>query len=1285
MMKKRFYLLVFTMLCTLLCYGDNLATGEYAVLGDGSPAMIGQPTRDHLFVRGDYNDTGYMRTYDNVVSFKSGAVQTVWFWLDDDQIYTNESVQALTPIALNSGETEFYNEVTYNSFQCDIYVPQQISLISSEDEEGEEILFERGDRMPSTSNISWHEKDGKTIDGVEYRVYSIVCSSNNGFGCHLSSKNAKAYRDFYAENQRPRMKDDAAVFGLFMQNKNQAIQQGQFADIIIANVEFGLREPVRDGWEPNDYRFIYGTGGNNETQRFQLYNRVALYGSNGIANILATSISLDRNSANLNVGEALQLDATVLPVNTTNKTVTWSTSNSSVATVDNNGVVTAKSAGSATITAKTSDGTNLRASCNLTVTQRILATSISLNNSNAGMIEGENMQLTATVLPSNTTNKTVTWSTSNSSVATVDNNGVVTAKSPGTAIIIAATTDGSNLAATCVVTVTQRILATSITLNKKSAMLTAGETLKLFATVQPINATNRAVTWSTGNSSIATVNSNGLVTAISPGTVLITATTADGTYLRANCTLTVKEPDVMASSITLDQSNTRLTEGETLQLTATVLPENTTNKSVTWATSNSNVATVSNSGLVTAVAPGIATITATTADGTNLSATCSLTIYPQVVLANSITLNQSNAEVTEGETLQLTANVLPANATNKTVTWTTSNSTIATVDDNGLVTTKKPGTVTITATTTDGSNLSANCVITVNKQIILARYIALNKASAELTVGETLQLTATILPSNTTDKTITWSTSNATVATVDGNGLVTTIGPGSATITATTADGSNLSANCQLTVKLMAQSISLNESSAEMAKGTTLQLTATVLPDNASNKAVTWTSSDPTIASVDDNGLVTAIAHGTATITAMTEDGSDLTASCVVTVLADLSDYDNYLSLNDTSVFCGETIIIPVKMTNAESIVSFQTDIFLPEGLEIVQEDGDYLIDPSDRMTRTHSIMCDDVANGAIRVLCYSSNYKPFTGNSDDDLFYITVKVADDAQGDYTISLKNTLLTNSDFEEIAAPDVAANVHVKAYLLGDANASGTVTVTDVVVTSMYVLEKDPQPFVFTAADVNGDNNITVTDVSRIAWMVLNPTQNAPRRAPVLWNNGDRMSGEAITIAAGETRRVSIMLDNEMDYAAFQLDLNLPDGLTASNIQLSGRASSHAFDVNTLQSGDIRALCYSPAMAAINGHEGTLLTFDVAATSSVSGDITVDGIELVTTDCQTVKLDAFTIGVNTATSMSELNSTKAVARIDYFDVAGRQLDQPTSGINIVVTTYTDGTHSTTKIYK
>ena len=263
--------------------------------------------------------------------------------------------------------------------------------------------------------------------------------------------------------------------------------------------------------------------------------------------------------------------------------------------------------------------------------------------------------------------------------------------------------------------------------------------------------------------------------------------------------------------------------------------------------------------------------------------------------------------------------------------------------------------------------------------------------------------------------------------------------------------------------------------------------------------------------------------------------------------------------------------------------------------------------------------------------------------------------------------------------------MAANVNVKAYLLGDANNSGTVTITDVVVTAQYVLEMNPNPFIFEAADVNFDNYITVADVSRIAWMVLNPTLGAPRRAPALWNNGDRMSGEGVTLVAGETRTVSIMLDNEMDYSAFQLDLSLPEGLTASNFRLTDRAGNHAFDVNTLTNGKTRALCYSPALTAIRGNEGAVLTFDVTATSAIDDFINVDGIELVTTDCQTVRLDAFAIGVNSATSVHEIAGGKAVARVDYFNLAGQQIDRPESGVTLVVTTYTDGTRSTTKIMK
>ena len=479
-------------------------------------------------------------------------------------------------------------------------------------------------------------------------------------------------------------------------------------------------------------------------------------------------------------------------------------------------------------------------------------------------------------------------------------------------------------------------------------------------------------------------------------------------------------------------------------------------------------------------------------------------------------------------------------------------------------------------------------------------------------------------------------------------------------------------------LEVIAKSISLNETSVVIGNNGMIQLTASIQPSNITKNEVIWSSSNSNIARVSATGLVTAIVPGTVTITAMTTDGSYLSSSCLVTVS------DNYMSMTDISASQGDIIVMAVKMFNTASISSFQTDIFLPVGLELLKEDGEYIIDPSERMTRTHSIMSSDVASGAIRVLCYSSNNKPFTGESGDELFYITVKVADDAEGDYRIELKNTLLTNTDFVDLPTPDVAAHVNVY-FLQGDANNNGAVTVGDVVATAQYVLEQNPQPFNFEAADVNEDNYITVADVARIAWMVLNPTAYAPMRAPALWCNGDRMSGESISLMPGETRRVSIMLDNEMDYSAFQLDLNLPEGLMASNFNLTDRAGSHAFDVNTLKSGSVRALCYSPALTTISGHEGTLLTFDVTATGTVFGDITVDGIEMVTTDCQSVRLDGFAISVNNTTAVNELANGKTVARVDYFNLAGQQVDSPESGVTLVVTTYTDGTRTTSKVFK
>ena len=571
---------------------------------------------------------------------------------------------------------------------------------------------------------------------------------------------------------------------------------------------------------------------------------------------------------------------------------------------------------------------------------------------------------------------------------------------------------------------------------------------------------------------------------------------------------------------------------------------------------------------------------------------------------------------------------------------------------------------------------------------ILAASIELGQASAEMTEGETLQLTATVLPEDATDKSVTWSTSDENVATVDDSGLVTAVAPGTATITATTADGSNLSASCTVTIEpniVLATSIELDLDNAEMTEGNTTQLTATVLPEDATDKSVAWSTNDETVATVDGNGLVTAVAPGTAIITATTNDGSDLSASCTVTVVGQaIPQGDNIFVINNMEAMHGDIIVIPVQLTNSDEFMAFQTDIFLPEGFTLAtDEDDEFIVTPSSRLTADHVITTQPVSNGAVRLVCYTLTEQHISGN-EGDLFYLTVNVPEQAEGDYAINLRNSLLTNTDYQEINIPDAGAVITVKTFIPGDVNDSRSVTVTDIVVTVQHILEMHPSPFIFDAADMNGDGNITVTDIMLIARLILHPTMATPRHAPVMTANSDRMSGESITLNSGETRTVSIMLDNELAYSAFQFDLQLPNGLTASNFSLTDRAgSSHALEMSTLHDGKMRLLCYSTDFEAFNEASGALLTFDVTAAGDVAGDITATGIEMVTTVCQTVLLDSFTIGVNNATAVNEMATGKAIASVEYFNLAGQRLAQPASGVNIIVTTYSDGTRSTSKV--
>ena len=741
-----------------------------------------------------------------------------------------------------------------------------------------------------------------------------------------------------------------------------------------------------------------------------------------------------------------------------------------------------------------------------------------------------------------------------------------------------------------------------------------------------------------------------------------------------------------ATAIELDKNDAHLYRDATMQLTATVLPDTASAiynaNSIGWYSMNENVATVSSNGLVTAKGVGETDIIVWV---DQVADTCHVKVTP--IYVENIALTANHLSMSLDETFKLTANASPSNAEIKTLEWEIpDNNVLLTqlVDNNNLnIGAAGEGTVTITVRATDGSGVSATCEVFVSATTPV-KTLTVSPEEMTLYVGYSEQLNATITPQDAYTQDLRWFSSNENVATVNSSGKVTARSVGTTTITAVTTDGSNLSATCVVTVtNVPVESVTLNYSELEMYEGNYTYLYANVQPSNAMNKTLQWASSNPRVATVTNNGRVNALEVGSTIITATSTDGTDITASCRVTVINHTA--NNCFYMDNCEVLHGDTVVVPVQLSNVENIMAFQTDVYLPTGFRIVtDEDDEFLITPSSRLTSDHVLMADRISDGAVRVICYTPQSKTINGN-EGDLFYIALVAPENVSSDYAINLRNSRLTTSDYNELSIPDAGAVITVNSFIPGDVNDSHTVTVTDIVVTAQYLLGRNPSPFIFEAADMNGDGDVTVTDIMLIAYLINHPTMNAPQRMPALEGGYDSMSSEDVTLMAGETRTVSITLDNEMDYTAFQLDLTLPTGLTASNFQLTHRAGSHTFDVNTLSNGKTRALCYSPAIEVINGHEGALLTFDVTATDDIKGIITVDDIELVTTDCQTVRMNSFTIGVNSATRVNELNGAKTVARVDYFNLAGQQIDRPGSGVTLVVTTYTDGTRSTTKVNK
>ena len=400
-------------------------------------------------------------------------------------------------------------------------------------------------------------------------------------------------------------------------------------------------------------------------------------------------VKLDKTEASVEKDKAVTLKATVYPSSLTDKTVTWTSSDKTIATVSTAGKVTGVKAGTATITA-TSNSTGLKTTCKVTVSY------VKLDQTDTALEKGKTMTLTATVYPSSLSDRSVTWKSSNTAIATVSTAGKVKGVKAGTATITA-TSKATGLKTTCTVTVGY------VKLDQTEASVEKGKTVTLKATVYPSSLSDKTVTWKSSNTAIATVSTAGKVKGVKAGTATITCT-SKATGLKTTCTVTV-------GYVKLDKTETTLLKDKTVTLTATVYPSSLSDKSVTWKSSNTAVATVSTAGKVKGVKAGTATITCTS-KATGLKATCTVTVEN-----GKVTLNKTEVRVQKGKTVTLKATVTPTSLKDKSVTWKSSNTKIATVTADGKVKGIKAGTATITCTS-NATGKKATCTVTVLQSMV---------------------------------------------------------------------------------------------------------------------------------------------------------------------------------------------------------------------------------------------------------------------------------------------------------------------------------------------------------------------------------------------------------------------------------------------------------------------------------------------------------------------------------------------------------------------------------------
>ncbi len=589
---------------------------------------------------------------------------------------------------------------------------------------------------------------------------------------------------------------------------------------------------------------------------------------------LAGSLRVYPEAVALPIGDEFQVQAATSTNAGTSQLIGWSSSDSSVATVSHDGLVTAVGEGSVQINA-TLGGSFARAGVD--VFKPAIAT-VTISPAVSSVATGESLNLNVTAR-SATGKKiggrlTVEWNVSDTTIATIDQSGRVTGKARGF-VTVRATVDGKSATGTVNVTFAA---VSSVTTTLPDSSLVEGENVMATAIVKDASGapiTGIALSWQSSNPSVATVDASGKVSALSSGTATINAISGGKVG-----SVPVSVSQGVVTSVGILPASPSVVVGGSAQLVAQVLGNNgavLSAQQVTWASSNPLIATVNSAGLITGISAGAANITATSGSH---SATVQVTVT--AVPIASLTMSPPSATIDPGATvaLSVTARDAAGNVLSGRVpSWSSSNTAIATVSSAGVVTAVQSGTVTVSASV-EGKTATATVTVRTPAAGAVASLEVTANASS-LKVGQSTQAVATVRDSAGTvlsGQLITWKSLDATIATVSPSGFITAVAGGSVAIIASSGGVSGSLAISVATPEAAAvATVQISLSPTSIAGGATSKATVT-LKDAQGNvltgRTVAYSSGNVTVATVAANGTVTGLSSGESGITATSEGKS---------------------------------------------------------------------------------------------------------------------------------------------------------------------------------------------------------------------------------------------------------------------------------------------------------------------------------------------------------------------------------------------------------------------------